>query len=45
METFYGLCGVAICIFAGAFLLNGFPTITINKHYYYKTDKKTKNNE
>jgi hypothetical protein len=44
MELLYGLIGFALCIVGVAFMLHGFPKITINKHYY-ESDKKRKNNQ
>ena len=44
MEILYGLGGMALCILAFAFVLHGFPKITIKKHYY-ESEKKKKNNQ
>ena len=44
MEILYGLGGMALCLVGIAFMLHGFPSITINKHYH-ESNKKRKNNE
>lgn len=40
MEVFGAMAGLALCVLALAFLVNGFPSITINR--YYSKDKKPK---
>lgn len=44
MEIFYAIGGMALCFVGLAFLIHGFPKITINKHYY-ESEKKRKNNQ
>ena len=42
MEGFGILAGCALCLLAFGFLVNGFPSITINRHYGGKKSKKSK---
>lgn len=39
METFLGLAGLGLCLIGLSFLINGFPSITINRHYHIKKKK------
>jgi hypothetical protein len=44
MEILFALGGMALCFIGVAFMMHGFPKITINKHYH-ESNKKRKNNE